>query len=84
MTLYPHVQQKAQHHLDAYMQSLSSERHFPNFSDQPNLPYIEAVVCEILRWNPSVPLGLPHVAMQDDIYRGYEIKKGTIVWANIW
>ncbi|KAJ3532238.1 hypothetical protein NMY22_g7821 [Coprinellus aureogranulatus] len=84
MTLHPHVQRKAQSILDAYMHSVPSEQSFPNLSDRPNLPYIEALVYEILRWNPSVPLGLPHVATQDDVYRGYEIRKHTVVWANIW
>ena len=84
MTLYPEVQSKAQSILDAFMQQTASERQFPNLSDRPNLPYIEALMYEILRWNPSVPLGLPHVVTQDDTYRGFDIKKGTVVWANIW
>lgn len=29
-------------------------------------------------------LGLPHVVTQDDSYRGYFIKKGTVIWVNIW
>lgn len=94
MTHFPHVQTKAQSIMDDYMPStrLSSSsnssstgrRQFPTISDRPNLPYIEAMVYEILRWNPSVPLGLPHVVTQDDVYKGFEIKKGTVVWANIW
>ncbi|KAJ3525375.1 hypothetical protein NMY22_g10606 [Coprinellus aureogranulatus] len=56
MALRPHVQRKAQSILDAYMHSVPSEQSFPNLSDRPNLPYIEALVYEILRWNPSVPL----------------------------
>lgn len=48
------------------------------------MPYINALVKEILRWNPAVPLGLPHQVTQDDNYRGYTIPKGAVVWANIW
>ena len=29
-------------------------------------------------------LGMPHMATEDDFYEGYYIKKGTVVWANIW
>ncbi|KAK7029115.1 cytochrome P450, partial [Favolaschia claudopus] len=37
-----------------------------------------------LRWNPTIPLGLPHRLMQDDVYRGYYLPAGTIVLANSW
>ncbi|KAJ2936567.1 hypothetical protein H1R20_g522, partial [Candolleomyces eurysporus] len=92
MAHFPHIQTKAQSIIDDYMHSTirssssppSTRRQFPSISDRPNLPYIEAMVYEILRWNPSVPLGLPHVVTQDDFYRGFDIKKGTVVWANIW
>ncbi|KAF6747138.1 cytochrome P450 [Ephemerocybe angulata] len=86
MTLFPHIQHKAQSTLDTYLlHSLPrTNQRLPTISDRPHLPYLEALMYEILRWNPSVPLGLPHVATQDDEYRGYTIQKGTVVWANIW
>ncbi|KAF6746135.1 cytochrome P450 [Ephemerocybe angulata] len=84
MTLFPHIQHKAQSTLDTYLHTRPTDRKFPAISDRPHLPYLEALMYEILRWNPSVPLGLPHVATQDDEYRGYTIRKGTVVWANIW
>lgn len=74
MALYPRIQGKAQASLHAYMKSMSSGRQFPNLSDRPNLPYIEALMYDILRWNPSVPFGLPHVATQDSVYRRHEIQ----------
>ncbi|KAL4262795.1 cytochrome P450 family protein [Pleurotus pulmonarius] len=79
MTLFPSVQTRAQAELDEVVGS-----HTPSFDDLPNLPYIRAIVTEIWRWGVSVPLGLPHVLKQDDVYRGYHLKKGTVVWANIW
>ena len=51
----------------ALLSSSTGRRQLPAISDRPNLPYIEAMVYEILRWNPSVPLGLPHVVTQDDV-----------------
>ncbi|KAK7439861.1 hypothetical protein VKT23_017431 [Stygiomarasmius scandens] len=85
MTLYPSVQRHAQEEIDQYMASLRSEMpRLPKVSDRPKLPYISALVLEIWRWNPSVPLGLPHYCQQDDEYQGYFIEKGTTVWANIW
>ena len=47
------VQKKAQAELD---QVIGSDR-LPSFSDRDNLPYIHAVVLEILRWHNVAPLG---------------------------
>ncbi|KAF8869033.1 cytochrome P450, partial [Infundibulicybe gibba] len=30
------------------------------------------------------PLGLPHTSTEDDVYKGYFIPKGSIVFTNIW
>ncbi|KIY64740.1 cytochrome P450 [Cylindrobasidium torrendii FP15055 ss-10] len=80
MTLYPDVQAKAQAEIDA---AISSDV-LPRISDRRDLPYVSALVKELWRWNPSVPLGLPHVASEDDMYMGHFIEKGSVVWANIW
>lgn len=53
MTLYPEVQKTAQAELDAV---IGSDR-LPSFSDRPQLPYLEAVLKEVLRWNPVAPMG---------------------------
>ncbi|KAI0341374.1 cytochrome P450 [Trametopsis cervina] len=82
MTLYPHVQARAQAEVESVIGPAGQR--LPSFSDRPHLPYVEAIVLELLRWNPAVPLGLAHQLTQDDVYRGYRLKKGTVVWANIW
>ena len=74
MAAYPEVQRKAQALLDAV---LGNDR-LPNFSDRPNLPYIDAIVYELLRWRPPAPMGLPHALTQDDYYNGYFIPKGAL------
>ena len=55
MALYPEVQKKAQAEIDAVVGS----NRFPDFSDRPSLPYINAVVKESSRWNLAAPLGRP-------------------------
>jgi cytochrome P450 len=45
MVAYPEVVSKAQKELDAVV----GDR-MPEFSDMPNLPYIRAMVKEVLRW----------------------------------
>ena len=54
----------------------------PSFSDRPNLPYIDALVQEILRWRPVVALGLFHATTASDVYENWQIPKGTNVLAN--
>ncbi|KAH9916829.1 cytochrome P450, partial [Amylocystis lapponica] len=56
----------------------------PTLDDRDRLPYVRALWVEVLRWNPVVPLGAPHRLMEDDIYEGYFLPKGSIVIANIW
>ncbi|KAK7458734.1 hypothetical protein VKT23_009734 [Stygiomarasmius scandens] len=79
MVLYPDVQDKAQEELDRVI----GRARLPSFSDMKHLPYIRAIVKEILRWQSPLPVGLPHMTMEDDYYRGYLIPKGTICIANV-
>lgn len=53
MTLFPDVQRRAHEEIDRVVGS----KRLPEFSDQENLPYITAIVKEILRWAPPFPLG---------------------------
>ena len=53
MVLFPEVQKKAQAEIDTVVGS----GRLPTFADQPHLPYVNAVVTEVLRWNSVVPLG---------------------------
>jgi len=48
------------------------------------MPIVRACLKETLRWRSGVPLGVPHQAERDDVYRGVEIKKNTIVLACEW
>ena len=80
MTLHPEAQRKAQDELD---RAIGRDR-LPTFADRPNLPYVDALVKEVLRWNPVAPLGLPHVTFSDDVFEGYHIPKDSILLANIW
>ena len=80
MVLNPDVMKKAQEELDRVV----GKEHLPDFSDKDKLPYIDALVKELLRWNPPVPVGVPKRATQDDVYRGYFIPEGATVMENIW
>lgn len=56
MLIYPEVQRKAQDEIDALLSNGSNAR-LPEYSDRPSLPYIDAIVKEVLRWSPVAPLG---------------------------
>ncbi|KAI0634749.1 cytochrome P450 [Trametes polyzona] len=82
MTLWPEVQARAQKEVDGLLGP--NPTRLPTFADRASLPYVNAIVLEVLRWNPSLPMGLAHRLTEDDVYRDWAIPKGTVVWANIW
>ncbi|KAI6010730.1 cytochrome P450 [Pisolithus orientalis] len=66
MVLHPDVQRKAQEEIDRVV---GTDR-LPDFGDRPNLPYVEAILLETLRWVSVVPLGVPHMTTAEDNYNG--------------
>lgn len=53
MVLYPDIQRTAQLEIDA----LTNGDRLPTYADRGRLPYIEALVKEVHRWGPVVPIG---------------------------
>lgn len=47
------VQRKARAEIDAVV---GNDR-LPTFADSPDLPYVNAIVTEVLRWNSVAPTG---------------------------
>jgi len=80
MVLYPDVQKRAQEEMD----SVIGHGHLPQFGDEDALPYLKAVLHEVLRWNPLAPLGVPHRLTENDVYNGYFIPAGSMVFYNSW
>ncbi|KAL2819386.1 cytochrome P450 [Aspergillus granulosus] len=80
MVLNPDVQRRAQEEIDRVV----GRDRLPGFADRNKLPYINAVVKESLRWHPVTPMGVAHSLMEDDIYDGYRIPKGSVIMPNTW
>ncbi|KAJ7483546.1 cytochrome P450 [Mycena latifolia] len=80
MLANPDAQAKAQAELD----SVIGPGHLPDFTDEPALPYVSAVVKEVLRWQPVGPIAIPHYLSVEDEYRGYRIPARSIVIGNAW
>jgi len=80
MTQNSDVQKKAQAEVD----SVVGNFRLPSFSDRPHLPYVNALVKELLRWRVALPLGIPHVCREDMHYKEYFLPKGTVLIPNVW
>lgn len=53
LLVYPEVQARGQAEIDAVV---GTDR-LPTFEDRANLPYVNAIVSEALRWIPVTPIG---------------------------
>lgn len=80
MVLHPEAQAKAHAEIDRVV----GKDRLPSFDDRPALPYLEAILRETLRWHPVFPFGFPSATTTDDIYKGYFIPKGVLVFKNAW
>ncbi|KAF1979833.1 cytochrome P450 [Bimuria novae-zelandiae CBS 107.79] len=78
MSIFPEVQRMAQEELDRVV----GTRRLPTFGDREQLPYINALVMEALRWHPIAPMGLPHTSDSEDTIDGQRIPKGSLILPN--
>ncbi|KAJ6461194.1 cytochrome P450 [Mycena vitilis] len=76
----PEAQRNAQLEIDSV---LRGER-LPQFEDEAALPYVSALLKEVLRWRNVTPIAIPHSVSVEDEYRGYRIPVGSIVIGNVW
>jgi cytochrome P450 len=79
MTLHPEAQKRAQAELDAVL----GDR-LPTFADKDDLPYVTAIMKEVFRWLPVLPLAVPHRAVKPDRYKDFHIPAGASVLGNAW
>ncbi|CAL5432798.1 unnamed protein product [Camellia sinensis] len=76
----PEVMKKAQQELETVVgkDSIVEESHINK------LPYLQAILKEVLRLHPVLPLMVPHCPSQTCIIGGYTIPKGARVFINVW
>ncbi|KIM24700.1 hypothetical protein M408DRAFT_331669 [Serendipita vermifera MAFF 305830] len=79
MAMHPECQKLVHKELD----ELVGKGVVPSFAEIQQLPYLNAVWKEGLRLRPPVPLGIPHVASEEDVWNGFYIPKGCLVHCNI-
>ncbi|KAI0269994.1 cytochrome P450 [Gloeopeniophorella convolvens] len=80
MVLHPEAQRRAQMEID---EVVGTDR-LPDFADEASLPYVSALVKEVMRWHPVTPIAVPHRLVTDDVYEGYFLPAGSMVIGNAW
>lgn len=79
LLLYPKAMRDAQEEIDR----VCGEK-MPSFDDIDNMPYLQAMVKETLRWRPITKFGVNHSTTEDDWYEGYFIPKDSVIMGNWW
>ncbi|KAJ3799877.1 cytochrome P450 [Lentinula aff. detonsa] len=77
MARFPAVQARAQEELDRVLGT-----RLPEMNDRASLPYLNALLQEVIRWESIVPSGFPRRSNADDVYKGMLIPKGAVILAN--
>ncbi|KAK1978583.1 cytochrome P450 [Colletotrichum cereale] len=80
MITYPVYMHKVQAMLD---EVVGNER-MPVYADKAQLPYIDAMMEEVMRWRPILPAGMDHTAREEDEYMGFRIPKGATIVYSSW
>ncbi|XP_050410871.1 cytochrome P450 2B4 [Patella vulgata] len=55
----------------------------PSVKDKPSLPYVEAVILEVLRKANIALAGIPHAVNEDTRFHGYQFPKDAIIIPNL-
>ncbi|KAK1798649.1 hypothetical protein P4O66_006664 [Electrophorus voltai] len=79
LALYPNIQEKVQKEIDSVLNG-----RLPTLQDKQRMPYVDAVLHEVLRLCNVVPLGIFRATSQDTVVRGYTIPRDTMVITNLY
>ncbi|GJE96526.1 cytochrome P450 [Phanerochaete sordida] len=80
MITFPEAQTAAHAALDRVL----NRKRLPDIEDRDAIPYLTALLYEVMRWRPLVPLGFPHRTTAESYYNGFVIPAKTIVFGNTW
>ncbi|KAK1319763.1 Premnaspirodiene oxygenase [Acorus calamus] len=76
----PNVMKKAKEEIIEIMKEKSSI----DEDDLGQMKYLRAIIKEVLRLHPPVPLAIPRELMEDTTIKNYNIPAGTRIFLNIW
>ncbi|KAF2231527.1 cytochrome P450 [Viridothelium virens] len=81
MLSHPEAQTRAREEIDRVCTVDQSIR-LPRMSDLSEMPYVAAMIKEVLRWRPTVPIVPPHQLTENLEIDGYFIPAGTCFLIN--
>uniref|UniRef100_A0A336KN19 CSON013586 protein n=1 Tax=Culicoides sonorensis TaxID=179676 RepID=A0A336KN19_CULSO len=71
----PEIKTKIQQEID----EIVGQNRFPTLDDRIHMPYTEACIRELLRYETLVPSSIPHKAMHDTLFQGFNVPKGCFM-----
>ncbi|KAJ7267368.1 cytochrome P450 [Mycena rebaudengoi] len=77
---YPEYQERAREEI----YSVVGTGRLPELDDFKKMPFVDALIKEIIRMRPEFPMGTPHFTTQDLHYKDYTLKKNTTLILNIY
>ena len=77
----PEIQQKA---LEEIRNVYTPEQILCDANDDQSIPYIVALVRELLRYYTVLRLSLPRATVKDVVYNGHTIPSGSVIFLNSW
>ena len=77
---YPECKTK----LGAEIQRVIGNSRPPNLDDRRNMPYTKAFILEVHRYISELPLPTPRLCPEDMVFEGYNLKKGSFIFQNLW
>ncbi|GJE87399.1 cytochrome P450 [Phanerochaete sordida] len=80
MVLHPEAQTRGQQEVD----SVTGRSRLPTFADRPNLPYVDCIMKEVMRWAIPTPFLFPHVQdpTSDAMVDGVFVPRGSLLIVN--
>ncbi|KAJ7768207.1 cytochrome P450 [Mycena metata] len=80
LSLYPECQERARKEIDAII----GPTRLPVAEDGAKLPYLNALIREVLRFRPQFPLGIPHMLSDSIVYKDHFLPKGSKLMLNTY
>jgi len=74
MACFPKVQARMREEIH----SVVGTDRLPSFDDRERLPYINAAIKEVYRWNPNTPMGAPRKLQDADTYKGSSSRESSV------
>ncbi|KAJ7179788.1 cytochrome P450 [Mycena filopes] len=80
LAVYPECQMRAWKEINEFV----GGTRLPILADLAVLPYVRALIKEVLRFRPQFPMGIPHFMTDETMYNRHHVRKGSVVVLNTY